>query len=177
VGQRAAVTLPSDARIPIHFGVSYNNFVSKRAGLVMHPAAGAVAYLILASVSHGNSARASSKAPPYVILPVIMCVMLVTQAGGIKVARGNVPARAIAGGFEPRPRRWIFLTSRPASDEDHAPGLATRHRLKLWASPYRDQGVRPLGVEGRASGTQDCRRQNCADRTAEGEQWRRGEST
>jgi hypothetical protein len=48
---------------------------------------GVVAYLILVSVSHGNSASASSKAPPYVILPVIMCVMLVTQAGAIRVAR------------------------------------------------------------------------------------------
>lgn len=84
------VTLPSDARVPIHFGVSYNNFVSKRAGLVMHPAAGAVTFLILVAVSHGGSAGdASSKAPPYIILPVIMCVLLVTQAGAIKVARSR----------------------------------------------------------------------------------------
>jgi 4-amino-4-deoxy-L-arabinose transferase-like glycosyltransferase len=82
------VTLPGDARVPIHFGGSYNNFVSKRAGLVMHPAAGAVTFLIFAFVGHGNSANgASSKAHPYVILPVIMCVLLVTQAGAIRVAR------------------------------------------------------------------------------------------
>ena len=82
------VTLPSDARVPIHWGGSYNNFVSKRLGLVMHPAAAAVAYLILGVVSHGKSASsASSHAPPYFILPLIMGVMLVTQAGAITVAR------------------------------------------------------------------------------------------
>ena len=85
-----AVTLPSDARVPIHFGVSYNNFVSKRVGLVMHPAAGAVVFLILAFVSHGNSANgASSKAPPYVFLPIILCVLLAVQAGAIRVARAR----------------------------------------------------------------------------------------
>jgi hypothetical protein len=36
------VTLPSDARVPVHFGVTYNNFVPKPAGLIMHPVAGAV---------------------------------------------------------------------------------------------------------------------------------------
>jgi hypothetical protein len=34
------VTLPADALVPIHFGASYNNFVSKRLGLIVHPAAG-----------------------------------------------------------------------------------------------------------------------------------------
>jgi hypothetical protein len=31
------VTLPADAQVPIHFGAGYNNFVSKRLGLIMHP--------------------------------------------------------------------------------------------------------------------------------------------
>jgi hypothetical protein len=31
------VTLPADAQVPIHFGTGYNNFVSKRLGLIMHP--------------------------------------------------------------------------------------------------------------------------------------------
>ncbi len=39
------VTLPADARVPIHFGTGYNNFVSKRLGLIMHPAAGVLVYL------------------------------------------------------------------------------------------------------------------------------------
>jgi hypothetical protein len=83
-----AVTLPGDARVPIHFGVSYNNFVPKRAGLVMHPAAGAVVLLLLAFASHGNSANgASSRALPHVLPVIIMCVLLAVQVGAIRVAR------------------------------------------------------------------------------------------
>lgn len=83
-----AVTLPRDARVPIHFGVSYNNFVSKRVGLVMHPAVAAVVFLILVFTTHGHSANgAPSKAPPHVFLPIILCVLLVVQVGAIWVAR------------------------------------------------------------------------------------------
>jgi 4-amino-4-deoxy-L-arabinose transferase-like glycosyltransferase len=85
-----AVTLPSDARVPIHFGVSYNNFVSKRIGLVMHPAAGAVVFVISAVVIQGHSANGASKAPPYVIFPILMCVLLAVQLGAIRVARRKV---------------------------------------------------------------------------------------
>ncbi len=86
-----AVTLPSDARVPIHFGVSYNNFVPKRVGLVMHPAVGAVFLVIFALLGHSHSANGtSSKAPPYVILPIVMCVLLGIQIGAIKVARRKV---------------------------------------------------------------------------------------
>jgi hypothetical protein len=83
-----AVTLPSDARVPIHFGVSYNNFVPKRAGLVIHPAVGAGVYLLTAFASHGNPAHGtSSRALPHFIPVIIMCVLLVVQAGAITVAR------------------------------------------------------------------------------------------
>ena len=83
-----AVTLPSDARVPIHFGISYNNFVSKRAGLVMHPAAGAVVYMLTAFVNHGNPANgASPNALPHVLPVIIMCVLLAVQIGAIRVAR------------------------------------------------------------------------------------------
>ena len=46
------VTLPADARVPIHFGAGYNNFASKGLGLVMHPAAGALIYVISAVTTH-----------------------------------------------------------------------------------------------------------------------------
>jgi hypothetical protein len=84
-----AVTLPADARVPIHFGVSYNNFVPKRAGLIMHPAAGALIFLIIGIVSHGQPATGTSShgPPPPVILPIIMGVLLVVQIGAIRVAR------------------------------------------------------------------------------------------
>jgi hypothetical protein len=75
------VTLPSDARVPIHFGpTAYNNFVSKRTALITQPAVAVVLFLVLVAVSqaHGGSA---------LFLPVIMGVLLVTQAGAIRVAR------------------------------------------------------------------------------------------
>jgi hypothetical protein len=83
-----AVTLPGDARVPVHFGVSYNNFVPKRIGLAMHPAAGAVVLLLLAFTGHGHRANgASSKALPPVFIVIIMCVLLAVQVGAITVAR------------------------------------------------------------------------------------------
>jgi len=88
-----AVTLPSDARVPIHFGVSYNNFVPKRVGLVVHPAVAAVVLLISALLLHGHSVNGtSSKAHADVILPIAMCVLLVVQVGAIWVARRRASA-------------------------------------------------------------------------------------
>ena len=84
-----AVTLPADARVPVHFGVSYNNFVPKRAGLVIHPALGALVFLIIGIVSRGKPATGTSShgAPTHIILPIIMGVLLVVQIGAIRVAR------------------------------------------------------------------------------------------
>jgi hypothetical protein len=78
------VTLPADALVPIHFGVSYNNFVSKRLGLIMHPAAGVLVYVITVVATHH-----SSKSSPVIIVPVLMCVLLAVQVGAIKVARNK----------------------------------------------------------------------------------------
>jgi len=44
----AWITLPADARVPVHFGAGYNNFVSKRVGLITHAAAGVLVYVLLA---------------------------------------------------------------------------------------------------------------------------------
>jgi hypothetical protein len=86
-----AVTLPADARVPVHFGVSYNNFVPKRVGLVLHPAVGAAVLLVLALAGHGHPANgASSKALPSFVIVIIMCVLLAVQAGAIRVARRRV---------------------------------------------------------------------------------------
>jgi hypothetical protein len=85
------VTLPSDARVPIHFGIQYNNFVPKRAGLIMHPAVGAVVLVILASVGHGSSGTSSHK-PSSVILLATMGVLLIVQIGAIRVARRKAGA-------------------------------------------------------------------------------------
>jgi 4-amino-4-deoxy-L-arabinose transferase-like glycosyltransferase len=83
------VTLPADARVPVHFGVGYNNFVPKRLGLVMHPAAGAVVLVLSAVTTHG-----SHKSAPVFIFPLVMCLLVVVQVGAIKVARGRSGAAA-----------------------------------------------------------------------------------
>jgi hypothetical protein len=77
------VTLPADARVPVHFGASYNNFVSKRLGLVIHPAAGVLVYVLLALGTHTHH----GKALPLIVIPIVMCLLLAVQAGAIKVAR------------------------------------------------------------------------------------------
>jgi 4-amino-4-deoxy-L-arabinose transferase-like glycosyltransferase len=92
-----AVTLPSDARVPIHFGVSYNNFVPKRVGLVLHPAAGALVFLISTFAQRAHLANGTPPKPHplhYVILPVILCVLLVVQIGAIRLARHNAGVRS-----------------------------------------------------------------------------------
>ncbi len=78
------VTLPADAQVPIHFGAGYNNFVSKRVGLVVHPAAGVLVY-VLSAVTTDDS----HKAPPVFIFPLVMCVLLIVQVGAIRLARGR----------------------------------------------------------------------------------------
>jgi hypothetical protein len=81
------VTLPSDAMVPIHFGIKYNNFVSKQVGLAMYPAIGVLVYLIMVVVRPHQSNGSSGKPVTVIIVPVILCVMLATQIGAIMVAR------------------------------------------------------------------------------------------
>ncbi|HLN68643.1 MAG TPA: hypothetical protein VK280_15390 [Streptosporangiaceae bacterium] len=78
------VTLPADARVPVHFGAGYNNFVPKRLGLIVHPAVGALVYVLSAVVAHH-----SAKTAPVFILPGVMCLLLIVQIGAIRVARGR----------------------------------------------------------------------------------------
>jgi hypothetical protein len=77
------VTLPADARVPIHFGVGYNNFVPKRFGLILHPAAGALVYVISAVTTSHHSGKSS----PAFIFPLVMCLLLAVQIGAVRVAR------------------------------------------------------------------------------------------
>jgi hypothetical protein len=85
------VTLPSDARVPIHFGIQYNNFVPKRIGLIVHPAVGAVVLVLLAWVGHASSGTSSHK-PSSVILLATMGVLVIVQIGAIRVARRKAGA-------------------------------------------------------------------------------------
>lgn len=79
------ITLPDNARVPVHFGITYNNFVSKRFGLVMYPAGGALVYVLVTAATHTSSATGANTSS-YIIVP-IMGVMLAVQVGAITVAR------------------------------------------------------------------------------------------
>ena len=57
--------------------------MSKRLGLIVHPAAGVVLFVISALTTHHHSAKAA----PVFILPMVMAVLLAVQAGAIKVTR------------------------------------------------------------------------------------------
>jgi hypothetical protein len=81
------VTLPADARVPVHFGTGFNNFVPKRVGLILWPAAGVLVYVLTIVASHHPTH--GSKSAPEFILPIIMLVLLGVQFGAVKVARGR----------------------------------------------------------------------------------------
>ena len=79
------VTLPPDVWGNLsNSGAGYNNFVPKRLGLIVHPAVGALVYVITGVVTHH-----SAKGPPVFILPGVMCLLLIVQVGAIRVARGR----------------------------------------------------------------------------------------
>jgi hypothetical protein len=81
------VTLPPDARVPIHFGPGYyNRFVPKRVGLLLHPAIGVLVFVVVTAVRQAAGTKAG-RAPGPVFLPIVMLVPLVVQAGAIWIAR------------------------------------------------------------------------------------------
>jgi len=81
------LTLPAEARVPVHLGpASYNNFVPKRVGLLIHPGVGALVFAIIL-VANATHTTHGPSIPIEVILPLAMCVLLVVQAGAIRVAR------------------------------------------------------------------------------------------
>ena len=88
----AAVTLPASARIPLHLGSHQHVFlVSKRAGLVIWPAAGAVLYGILGGVSASSLAAGWVPGVRDVLMPAVMVVVLGFQAGALVLAAGGEP--------------------------------------------------------------------------------------
>ena len=100
----AAVILPGDARIPLHFGSHERVYlVSKRAGLVVWPAAGALLYGILGGVSASSLAADWVPGVRYVLMPAVMCVVLGFQVGALVLAAGRrrerfIGARSADGG-------------------------------------------------------------------------------
>ena len=83
----AGIILPGDARIPLHLGSHEHVYlVSKRAGLVVWPAAGALLYGILGGVSASSLAADWVPGVRDVLMPAAMCVVLGFQVGALVLA-------------------------------------------------------------------------------------------
>ncbi len=85
---RAAATLGAGARVPIHFGSAEHCYwAPKRAGLVIWPAAGALAFGVLGGVALSGLAAGWVPGVRDVITPAVLCVLLGFQVGALALAR------------------------------------------------------------------------------------------
>jgi hypothetical protein len=85
---RGAVTLPADARIPVHCGSAEHCFlVSKRAGLLIWPAVGAVLFGVLGAITESSLAAGWVPGVRDVLVPAVMVVLLGFQVGALMLAR------------------------------------------------------------------------------------------
>jgi len=95
---RAAVTLAADARVPVHFGSPEHCYwASKRAGLVIWPAAGALAFGVLGGVAGSGLAAGWVPGVRDVITPAVLCVLLGFQLGALVLARRGPGAAVVSG--------------------------------------------------------------------------------
>ena len=94
----AAVILPRDARIPLHFG-SHEHvlLMSKRAGLVIWPALGAVLFGVLGGVSASSLAAGWVPGVRDVLMPAVMCVVLGFQVGALVLAAQDQGSGRVIG--------------------------------------------------------------------------------
>lgn len=80
-----AAALPPGAQLPVHFGPGgYNRWVPKSTGLVLWPALGVVAYVIIVVNVHNHSTHGGLG--PAAGLSIALGVMLITQVGALTVA-------------------------------------------------------------------------------------------
>jgi len=88
----AAIILPRDARIPLHFGSHEHVFrMSKRAGLVIWPALGALAFGVLGGVSASSLAADWVPGVRDVLMPAVLVVVLGFQVGALVLGAGGEP--------------------------------------------------------------------------------------
>ena len=91
---RAAVTLPAQARIPVHFGsVEHCYLAPKRAGLVIWPAVGAVLFGTVGGITGSSMAADWVPGVRDVLTPAVMGVALAFQIGALVLARRRAPPR------------------------------------------------------------------------------------
>jgi len=82
-----AMKLPPDARVPLHWGGRWGNFSAKRAGLIAYPVIGASVFVLLAVIGLALSTNSKSAFSPGIFLPIVLCVILLTQVRAIDQAR------------------------------------------------------------------------------------------
>jgi hypothetical protein len=91
---RGAVVLPADARIPVHAGSVERCYLApKRAGLVIWPGAGALAFGLLGGVAASSLAADWTASVRTVLMPAVVGVLLAFQVGALVLARRGVAAR------------------------------------------------------------------------------------
>jgi L-aminopeptidase/D-esterase-like protein len=92
VSVRGAVVLPADARIPVHAGsVEHCYMAPKKAGLVIWPGAGALAFGVLGGVGASSLASGWTAGVRVVLAPAVLGVMLAFQVGALALARRGTP--------------------------------------------------------------------------------------
>ena len=85
---RGAVVLPADARIPVHAGSVERCYLApKRAGLVIWPGAGALAFCALGGVAASSLAAGWTASVRAVLMPAVVGVLLAFQVGALVLAR------------------------------------------------------------------------------------------
>ena len=129
---RAAVTLPAEARIPVHVGsVEHRYLASKRAGLVIWPAVGAALFGVVGGITGSSLAANWVPGVRDVLTPAVMCVALAFQIGALALARRGLVGRD-GDGF-PGPgggRRAVNIA------------LFGWSALTIWSAAYRRHGIR-----------------------------------
>ncbi|HYB18395.1 MAG TPA: histidine--tRNA ligase [Streptosporangiaceae bacterium] len=111
---RAAVRLAADARIPIHVGSpEHCLLVSKRAGLVIWPAVGAVLYGVIGGVTGSSLASGWVPGVRDVLVPAVLGVVLGFQVGALILAQRSRGGPGGPGGpGDPALGRAARLSSR-----------------------------------------------------------------
>jgi hypothetical protein len=97
---RGAVILPAGTRIPVHAGsVEHCYMAPKKAGLVIWPGAGAVAFGVLGGVGASSLAAGWTAGVRVVLAPAVLGVLLAFQVGALALARQGEaePGGGLAG--------------------------------------------------------------------------------
>jgi hypothetical protein len=94
------VTLPADARVPVHCGSAERCYWAvKRGGLLIWAAIGVLGYGIVGAIMASNLTYNWSPAVREVLTPAVMCVALAFQAGALAMAKART-AEGLSEGLQ-----------------------------------------------------------------------------